>query len=67
LTQVYLESLYFGKDVGGHDMVVQLLLEKRADVAAKGEDRWKALHLAAGSGHKAVAQLLLEKGADVGG
>jgi ankyrin repeat protein len=41
---------------------VQLLLEKRADIKARNNFEWTALHIAAGSGHKAVVQLLLEKG-----
>lgn len=50
---------------GGYEAVVQLLLEKGANVNAK-EDREKtALHRAAWGGHEAVVQLLLEKGADV--
>jgi ankyrin repeat domain-containing protein 50 len=44
---------------------VWLLLEKGADVKAKGEDGWTALMRAAKGRYKAVVQLLLEKGADV--
>jgi ankyrin repeat protein len=49
----------------GHEAVVQLLLEKGADVDAKDNDGGTALHKTAGSGHEAVVRLLLEKGADV--
>jgi ankyrin repeat protein len=47
------------------EAVVQLLLEKGADIETKDNDGWTALHVAASSGHKAVLQLLLEKGADI--
>jgi ankyrin repeat protein len=43
--------------------MVQLLLEKGADVDAKADDGGTALYRAAGSGHEAVVRLLLEKGA----
>jgi ankyrin repeat protein len=36
-----------------------------ADVAAKDENGWTALHWAAVGGHKDVVELLLNKGADV--
>jgi ankyrin repeat protein len=56
----------------GHAPVVQLLLEKGAEVDAqykkiktKGDDQKTALHRAAENGHAPVAQLLLEKGAEV--
>jgi ankyrin repeat protein len=54
----------------GHKAVVQLLLEKGADVEAKGRRKWftfipwKALQFAAFHGHEAIVQLLLENGAD---
>ena len=50
---------------GGHKAVVQLLLEKGANVEAKNKYRETALHGAARGGHEAVVRLLLEKGADV--
>jgi hypothetical protein len=49
----------------GHEAVVRLLLEKGADVEAKGRFRETALIGAARGGHEAVVRLLLEKGADV--
>ena len=50
---------------GGHEAVVELLLEKGADVDAQGGYYGNALQAAADGGHEAVVKLLLEKGADV--
>jgi hypothetical protein len=50
----------------GHEAVVQLLLDKRADIEAKDKLFGRtALIWAAQGGHEAVVQLLLDKGADV--
>ena len=50
----------------GHYQIVQLLLEKGADVNAQGDRfRESALQAASEGGHYQVVQLLLEKGADV--
>jgi hypothetical protein len=49
----------------GHTEIVQLFLEKGADVNAKDNDGWTALMIAAEKGHSEIVQLLLEKGADV--
>jgi ankyrin repeat protein len=49
----------------GHEAVIRLLLEKGAEINAKGKFGWTPLSLAAGSGHEAVVRLLLEKGADI--
>ena len=43
-------------------MVVQLLLERGADVAAKDHGEKTVLHWVAKNGHEAVMQLLQEKG-----
>lgn len=47
----------------GQETIVQLLLEKGADVMARSKHGETALHWAAIRGHKEVVQLLLEKGA----
>jgi ankyrin repeat protein len=49
----------------GHTEIVQLLLEKGADVNAKDDDGRTALMLAAEKGHTEIVQLLLERGANV--
>jgi Ankyrin repeats (3 copies) len=49
----------------GYRAVVQLLLEKGADIMAKECNGWTTLHRAAANGHKEIVQLLLEKGADI--
>ncbi|KAJ7444199.1 ankyrin repeat-containing domain protein [Mycena latifolia] len=49
----------------GHTSVVQLLIEKGADVNAQGGYYGNALQAASKNGHKSVVQLLIEKGADV--
>ena len=51
--------------VEGHEAVVQLLLEKGADINEQGGQYDNALQEASLRGHEAVVQLLLEKGADV--
>jgi ankyrin repeat protein len=47
----------------GHTKIVQLLLEKGADVNAKNKYGETALMYAAENGHTETVQLLLEKGA----
>jgi ankyrin repeat protein len=50
----------------GQEAVVELLLEKGADVESKSRyGSQTPLLLAVGNGHKAVVKLLLEKGANV--
>jgi ankyrin repeat protein len=49
----------------GYNKVVQVLLDKGADVNAKGGRYGIALEAASAGGHEMVVQILLEKGADV--
>jgi hypothetical protein len=49
----------------GHEAVVKLLLETKADVNVQDNDGGTALYLAARHGHEAVVKLLLEAKADV--
>lgn len=48
-----------------YEWVVQLLLEKGADVNAEGQTGYKVLSVASAEGCERVAQLLQEKGADL--
>ena len=50
---------------GGHDKVVQMLLDKGADVNAQGGRYSNALQAASFGGYNKVVQMLLDKGADV--
>jgi ankyrin repeat protein len=49
----------------GHEAVVRLLLEHKADVNVKADDGGTSLYRAAGNGHEAVVRLLVEHKADV--
>jgi hypothetical protein len=49
----------------GHDAVVQLLLDKGADVNAQGGYYGNALYAASEGGHEQVVKMLLDTGADV--
>ncbi|KAJ5297125.1 uncharacterized protein N7443_008018 [Penicillium atrosanguineum] len=51
--------------VNGHEKVVQLLLEKGAEVNAQDREDRNALQAASFEGHDEIVQLLLEKGAEV--
>jgi len=44
--------------------MVRLLLERGADINAKGNDGRTALYLAASGGHGPTVRLLLDRGAD---
>ena len=43
----------------GNEAVVRLLLERKADVDARDENGWVALHGAAWNGHEVVVGLLM--------
>lgn len=49
----------------GHDAVLQLLIDKGADLAAKGKDQCTPLELAAENGHLSVVKHLMVAGADL--
>ena len=51
--------------VGGNEAVVQLLVDKGADIKAKGNDGETVLHSAAWGRNEAVVRLLVNLGADV--
>jgi ankyrin repeat protein/23S rRNA U2552 (ribose-2'-O)-methylase RlmE/FtsJ len=55
----------YGAAKNGHEAVVKLLLEAKADVNVKDNDGWMALHEVAESGHEAAIKLLLEAKADI--
>ena len=58
----YENSLYAAAYVG-HGAIAKLLIEKGADVNAKGGYHYDAVHAASFKGHKAIAKLLIQKGA----
>jgi ankyrin repeat protein len=47
--------------VKGHEAVVKLLLEKGADLSARGEEDWTPLCGPATNAHEVVVKLLLDK------
>ncbi|KAK5635619.1 hypothetical protein RRF57_011331 [Xylaria bambusicola] len=49
----------------GHEEIVQLLVEKGADIESKDSIGRTPLLWAAEEGHQEIVQLLVEKGADV--
>ncbi|KAK7219748.1 hypothetical protein V2G26_007751 [Clonostachys chloroleuca] len=57
-------ALYFGSQEG-HETIVQLLVEKGADINAQGGEYGNALQAASQEGHETIVQLLVEKGADI--
>ncbi|KAL9040923.1 MAG: hypothetical protein Q9214_004294, partial [Letrouitia sp. 1 TL-2023] len=50
---------------GGHQDIVQVLLDKGADVNAQGRYYGNALHAASYEGYRDIIRILLDKGADV--
>jgi ankyrin repeat protein len=57
-------ALYWASDMG-HDKVVEMLLERGADINAHGGHYGNALQAASAGGNDKVVQVLLDKGADV--
>ncbi|KAJ4857788.1 ankyrin repeats (3 copies) domain-containing protein [Trichoderma breve] len=51
---------------GGNKAVVQLLLNKSADVNSQDNDGWTPMHWASERGHEDVVRLLLDRGAQIG-
>ena len=51
--------------LGGHEKIVQLLLDKGVEVNAQGGKYGNALQAASLRGHEKIIQLLLDKGAEV--
>ena len=60
----YVETALMWASKEGHKEVVELLIEKGADVNARDNAGWTALMDASYNGHKEIVELLLEKGAD---
>jgi ankyrin repeat protein len=57
-------ALYWASDMG-HDKVVEMLLERGADINALGGYYGNALQAASAGGNDKVVQMLLDKGADI--
>ncbi|KAL7917246.1 hypothetical protein ACQKWADRAFT_307277 [Trichoderma austrokoningii] len=56
----------FWAAVGGHERVIELLIEQGADLEAEDtEYGWRPLSIAAKKGHEAAVKLLIERGADI--
>ena len=51
--------------MGGYKIIVQLLLDKGAEVNVQGGEYSNALQAALIGGYKKIVQLLLDKGAEV--
>ncbi|EAT85426.2 hypothetical protein SNOG_06775 [Parastagonospora nodorum SN15] len=49
----------------GHELIVKMLLDNKANINAQGGKYSNALQAAAAAGHQAIVQLLLDNGADV--
>ena len=61
----FLNNALQAASAGGHDKVVQMLLDKGADANAQGGRYSNALQAASAKGYNKVVQMLLDKGADV--
>jgi ankyrin repeat protein len=49
----------------GHLPVVNLLINKGANIEASSVDGWRPLHTAASNGHLEIVKALIAKGADM--
>jgi ankyrin repeat protein len=63
VTKLVVDAFY-AASAGGHEAVVELLLDMSADVNAQGGHYGNALYAASAGGQEAVVKLLLDKGAD---
>jgi ankyrin repeat protein len=51
--------------VNGHEAVVQMLIDRGADVAVKDQKGLTPLHITIQNGHQAVIQILVHRSADI--
>jgi ABC-type phosphate/phosphonate transport system substrate-binding protein len=58
-------TILHAASAGGHEKIVQILLNKKIDVNAQGGAYGTALAAASGGGHEKIVQILLNKKADV--
>jgi ankyrin repeat protein len=57
------QALHFAAETG-HLLLIELLLEKKADINKRGNRQWTPLFYAARNGHREICKKLLEFGAD---
>jgi len=60
----FLDKSLLNASAGGHDTVVQILLDKGADINAEGGYYGNALRAASARGYDKVVQMLRQNGAD---
>ncbi|KEY72966.1 hypothetical protein S7711_10190 [Stachybotrys chartarum IBT 7711] len=67
--QLHMEAMTrlssYSASYGGRDKIVELLLDKGANVNAEGGKYGNALYAASSEGHDKIVELLLDKGANV--